>query len=122
MAGITVARLGVDREKNRVASLKIWPKRRKFVPVCTRSQLVNTHLQRGTQLFSNPPLIFAQLVLTKACSLVACNVINGLLILQCKLQHVEGRVPACRHITRHLSFIEVELLEGLEPQWQDNRC
>jgi hypothetical protein len=62
IAGMTVARFGVPREKNRVASLRIYMKDDSEVCPCVHSHSV-THLKDVAQLFHNLPFVHSQGIL-----------------------------------------------------------
>ena len=74
IAGITVARFGVAREKNNVASLNIlrsWEVRTNGMPNWERRM----NLQRVAQLLRNTPFFLTQFILAKASILTATDVV-----------------------------------------------
>jgi hypothetical protein len=86
MAGMTVARLGVPQEKNRVAS-----------NVSDQKSGVGervTHPQNVSKLSSNFPFNGDHFVFAKVKTADGSHCINGNLVLKSELEHVKGGVPA----------------------------
>jgi hypothetical protein len=54
-----------------------------------------------TQLSSYHPICLTQLKLAQSKLAVTGEIIEGLLILYRKVQHIKGGVPPCGYITRH---------------------
>ena len=117
---MTVARQGVDREKNSVASLNMWPVNMRVE--FNLQKRIGTHFQRAVKLRRYVPLSLIQFVLTQVRALVSCDVVDGRPILYRKRQHVECRIPPCSHIARHSARLQVQEVEGLEPQRKEKGC
>src|ERR1700683_1976728 len=122
IVGMTVARQGVEREKNRVASLNICHRYRQYSNWEFTFQMgPSTHLQRVSQLLGYLPLAVIQLILTEIRCLVSGHVIDGRLVPNRKIEHVVHGIPSCRYIPRHLALCQIKHFEGSKPRGQEER-
>jgi hypothetical protein len=92
MAGMTVAMLGVPREKKMVASLKIYCR----IVVSKRYKIrkIYTYLENVSNLVGNPPIAFSELVLSELHITICSDSIDGCDMLNGEVEHVECQIPA----------------------------
>ena len=95
ITGITVVRLGVECEKNRVASLYTCENvsRRQWLIIST------THSQYITRLLNKAPFFLWKFVLPHVP--VSCHFVNGLAIFESKYKHVVCQIPVSCDIMWH---------------------
>ena len=86
MAGITVARDGVEREKNSVASLKIYNIALASESVQERER---TSLQGISQLLRDLPLSVVEFKLPKICFPIGSHLLDSCTIVDREIEHVE---------------------------------
>ena len=72
------------------------------------------------QIHSNSPLIICPLILVKVEIAVGGDSIDGNMIVNGEVKHVEGRVPTCWHIMWHHLDAEAKFFELCEPSREDN--
>ena len=119
MAGMMVARLGVLREKNRVTSLKTYAKN---VNRQRKNEGRITHLEDVSKLHGDLPFKESHLVLAKVKPTDRCHRIDGIVVSDCKVEHVERRVPASRNVLRHHAWRKALSRKRPVPGWQENGC
>lgn len=115
MMGITLATLGVEREKNKVASLSTWMNVRISQDYIIGPRIA--YLENLAQLFDDLPLLCLQLEIPDPVDLVRSEALVRLLVCENKAQHVVSGVPSGSYIAGYISDRHFQLFKAAVPCW-----
>ena len=101
MAGITLARYGVAREKKAVASLKSYTNGETFT---LASKKRPAHLENVSQLLHDLPFTILDFIFSYFHVTICTEFVVGVAVCVPKIEHFVSVVPTCRNIPRHYPF------------------